>query len=319
MGRALGVDHGTQKIRFCLLEDKNRRFFELDRESGSKGSILKILKRKDLLDVDLIGLTYSMADGINRITNIKKVEERGQIERVTGKLVGTGSQFFDEIYESNMKAVLIPGLHREIDCLDARFRLLYSHMAASEKVALSLHAYNEVNRVMEAKDIVVSDVSSNTVSIGIKDGMFYGAIDACLGALGLVHGPLDLSDIRRVDQKKITANMAFYSAGISLKSALKADNIMKGKTNEEKLALNSLILAVKMEVAGLASVINPEAIAIAGSAGLNKNVFEKLKTELKNFGPVFKLDNFSAAIGAAEIARDIELGRKDFLGIGVRV
>jgi putative methanogenesis marker protein 12 len=319
MGRTLGVDHGTQKVRFCLLEGKNRRFLELDRESGSKGSILKVLEKKGLRDVELIGLTYSMADAINCITNIKKVKDRGQTKKVTGELVGFGTRLFDEIYESELKAVLIPGLHRGIDCLDARFRLLYSHMAASEKVALSNHGYNEINRTMEAANIIISDVSSNTVSIGIKDGKFFGAIDACLGASGLIHGPLDLSDIRRIDQNKTTANRAFYSAGVSQKSGLNSHDIMKGETKEEKLALNSLIMAVKMEVAGLSSVINPQAIAIAGSAGLHKNVFKKLKTELENIAPVFRLDNFSAAIGAAEIARDVLLGRKDFLGIGVRL
>jgi putative methanogenesis marker protein 12 len=317
MVRTLGVDHGTQSIRFCLLEGENRSFFEIGRKRASKGAILNLLEKKDFLPVELIGMTYSMADTVNSITNINQIQKRGQLKPVTGELVGGGTALFDELQGSGLRTVLISGLHRGIDCLDDRFKLLYSHMASSEKVALGYHAFLEVNKSIDTGDILITDISSNTVTIGVKDGKFFGALDACLGAPGLFHGPLDLENIRKIDSGKTTANKAFYSAGISQKSRQTTGDILLAKTPVEKLALNSLIMAVKMEVEGFSSIINPQSIAIAGSVGVNKLVYGILKSELKHIAPVLKLDKFAAAIGAAEITRDIIKGRKDFLGIGV--
>ncbi|MFQ5888405.1 MAG: methanogenesis marker 12 protein, partial [Candidatus Hydrothermarchaeales archaeon] len=68
-----------------------------------------------------------------------------------------------------------------------------------------------------------------------------------------------------------------------------------------------------------ASIIRPKAIAVAGSAGTHNNVFGRLKDAFEEIAPVFKLDRFAASTGAAEIARDVLEGKKDFLGIGVRL
>lgn len=319
MAKTLGVDHGTQALRFCLLEDRGQRFYEIERERASKVSVLDHLEKEGLADVDLIGLSYSMADAIDAISDVKKIENRGQAEGITGEFVGAGTRLFDEIASSGKRAVLIPGLHRGIGCLDERFRFLYSHMAASEKVALAYHAYLEVNEEMDAGDLIISDISSNTATIGIKDRRFFGAIDACLGAPGVLHGPLDLAHIRGIDSGKTTANKAFYSAGVSHLSRLSSKEILGGKTDEARLALDSLIAAAKMEVFGFASIIRPKAIAVAGSAGTHDNVFGRLNDAFEEIAPVFKLDRFAAAVGAAEIARDVVKGQKDFLGIGVRL
>jgi putative methanogenesis marker protein 12 len=319
MARTLGVDHGTRGIRFCLLDGQDKRFFEIDRWREGRATISDLLEKDGFFDADLIGLTYSMADSISRITDIKKVKNRGQTEPVTGEFIGVGTKLYDEIADSQKRAVLIPGLHRGIACLDERFKLLYSHMAASEKVALAYHAFNRVNEESDVKSIIVSDISSNTVTIAIKSGRFFAAIDACLGASGLLHGPLDLGDIRRVDSGGITANKAFYSAGVSQKVGIDSDDVLNGNSIGRQVARNALVMASVIEVCGLAGIIKPQAVAIAGSAGVHENVFGKLKSELEVIAPVFKLHPYAAAIGAAEIARDILLGQKDFLGIGVDI
>jgi putative methanogenesis marker protein 12 len=317
MVNTLGVDHGTETLRFCLLEGQHKRFFEIKREKASQAPVLPLLEKEGFLDVDLIGLTYSMADGIDVISDLKNVKNRGQLEDITGEFVGSGTRLFDEIALSNKRAVLIPGLHRGTKCLDERFRFLYSHIAASEKVALGYHAFSEVNKKMEAQNIIISDISSNTVTIGIKGARFFGAIDACLGAPGLLHGPLDLGRIRGVDSSQVTANQAFYSSGVSHLSGVDSKKILDGQSKEANLTLHSLIMAVEMEVMGIASIIQPDAVAIAGSAGVHENIFPTIKENVEKVAPVFKLDGFAAAIGAAEIARDILGGKKNFLGIGV--
>ena len=313
MSRTLGVDHGTRGIRFCLLDGLDTCFFEVSRNEVEVTSITGLLEKQGFLDVDLIGLTYSMADAITGITDVRRVKNRGQVETVTGEFIGVGTRLFDEIAGSKIKAVLIPGLHRGIDCIDSRFKLLYSHMAASEKTALAYHAFNEIGR----DSMIIADISSNTVTIGIRNGRFFGAVDACLGASGLLHGPLDLSAIRRVDSGGVSANKAFYSSGVSQKAGLESEDILNGRSGEERLARDTLIMAAEMEISGLAAIVEPQAIAIAGSAGLHKNIFSQLKKDLEHIAPVHRLHPYSAAIGAAEIARDIQLGKKDFLGIGV--
>ena len=317
MFRTLGVDHGTKSLRFCLLENGKQDFFEIERKEQKNVSPLKELKKKGFLDVDLVGLTYSMADGISAITDIKKVHNRGQKEKITGAFVGVGTRLYDEIKESNIKAALIPGLHRDVPCLDESFKILFSHMAASEKTALSYHAFKEVNKSKPIENIVIVDISSNTVSIGIKNSRFYGAIDACLGSPGLLHGPLDLEAIRHIDNENVSANKSFYSAGVTQKSSISSDEILNGETKKDKEARNALITGVKMEVFGLSSLINPEIIVLTGSA-IDANVFtEEIESELSKISPIVKLGKFSAAVGTAEIAKDILEGKTDFLGITV--
>jgi putative methanogenesis marker protein 12 len=258
-----------------------------------------------------------MGDGINKITNIKKVRNRGVIEEKTGEYVGGGTKVFDEIKDSGLKAVVIPGLHRGIGVLDRRFKALYSHCASAEKVSLSYHSFLEVNKEIDAENIIISDISSNTVTIGIKSKRFFGAIDACLGAIGIFHGPLDLETIRAVDEGKTTANEAFYSSGASKITGAKIEDILNPKNEKVKLALDSLILSAKMEIFSFLSEIKPDAIVITGFAGVHDNVFYPLKDTLEKIAPVFKIDGYCAAIGSAEIARDILASKRDFLGIPV--
>jgi len=317
MARTLGVDHGTQGIRFCLLEKGSKRFYEIGREEASQSSVLKLLEERGFLDVELIGLTYSMADAIDRITDVRRVDGRGQLATVTGEFVGGGTRLFDEIASSSYPAILIPGLHRGIACLDRRFRMLYSHMAGSDKVALAYHAYLAVNRLLRAPELLVSDISSNTVTIAIKDGRFFGAVDACLGAPGLLHGPLDLERIREVDAGGVSANQAFYRGGVAYLAGVSSEEVLAGRGRSGELGFETLIMAVKMEICGLASLVRPCAIALSGRAGADERLFERLSVELKGLAPVMRLGAYSAALGAAEIARDVLEGRDDFLGIPV--
>lgn len=309
----LGIDHGTQAVRFCILPE--RTFFEIDRKKLLEVSVLgEIEKYTPLEKIRLVGLTYSMGDGINKITDIKKVKNRGVLQEKTGRYVGGGTKVFDEVAASGLRAVVIPGLHRSIKTLDPRFRALYSHCASAEKVSLGYHCYLEVNKKVNAENLIISDISSNTVTIGIRDGKFFGAIDACLGAIGILHGPLDLETIRRVDEGKISANEAFYSSGaVKIYSNPKA--ILNPKNSSARLALEALILSAKMEIFSFLSEIEPEAIVITSSTGVHRNVFARLKKSLEKTAPVFKINSYAAAIGSAEIARDILLGKREFLGI----
>ncbi len=283
---------------------------------------VSVLKEIDdhfpLEDLELVGLAYSMGDGISKITDMEKVKKRGVLEEVTGRFVGGGTKLYDEIKESALKAVVIPGLHRNIKVLDPRFRALYSHMGGGDKVALSYHSYRRVNEEIDAGNIIICDISSNTATIGIKDGEFFGGIDACLGAPGLLHGPLDLSAIRRIDAGDVSANEAFYSSGVNkIAKVEKTEDVLESGEKGPRLARKALVLAARMEIVSFLGELKPDAFVITGAAGVHKNVFEPLEESLEGTARVFKINSATAAMGAAEIAKGVLAGRQDFLGMGV--
>lgn len=280
---------------------------------GRKVSALKEIEKRIPLDkIELVGVTYSMGDGITRITDIRRVRNRGVLPGKAGEAKGVGRGVYDEIAGSGLRAVVIPGLHREIEALDPRFRALYSHCASAEKVSLSYHSYLK----LKAENMVIADISSNTVTIGIKEGRFLGAMDACIGAPGLVHGPLDLEALRKIDQGTATANEAFYSSGVSkITGSNDLEGILEPRKDKERLALSALVMSVKMEISSFLPLIKPEAFVVTGWAGVRERVFKEIKDAFEKFAPVVRLDGYAAAKGSAEIVRDILMNKRDFLGI----
>jgi len=331
----LGMDHGTTGISFGIISDDEEpiEVFKIDREDSKAGkvqAIEELEKRIDLKDIKLLGMTYGMGDGISSILPLERVENRGILSiEGAGKITGGGTSVYSEIEKSNIPTVLIPGLHRKSPSLDKLFNAAYSHQASSEKVSIS---YNGI-LTTKWKNTIVADISSNSVNILIEDGKIRGAIDACLGAMGIVHGPIDLEMIRNIDEKKSTANEAFSHAG-----AVKIANIdgkvanMKGKLLENYknndpeaiLAIETLAMTVAMEIHGLVGIANNEieGIILTGSMGSMKEPVDfqlLLNKFLKNKFKIKILPSSSGAIGAAQIASAIYNGKKDILGIKVDV
>lgn len=292
--------------------------FEIPRKEIGDNILEIINKHVHLNTIEMVGLTYSMGDGITSIVDLKKVKNRGVIKENTGEFIGGGTKVYDAIYNSGLKAVLIPGLHRGIKSLDPRFSALYSHMASSEKVSIGYDAFTSINEIVSAENIIVSDISSNTVTIGIMDSRFIGAFDACIGALGTHHGPLDLEFIRLIDEGKIKANEAFYTSGIrKIHPIEEIDELIYLQDVKSKIAFDSMILSVKMEIFNFLAVFHPDAIIITGTMGNNDFFFKELERQLVHISPVYKLDNFSAARGSAKIAKAVDEGKIDILGIPI--
>jgi hypothetical protein len=148
--------------------------------------------------------------------------------------------------------------------------------------------------------VIISDISSNTVTILVRDGHLVGALDACIFAPGTQHGAIDVDAIRRIDEGKMTANEAFQHAGVRYTLPAPARN-------------RALALFAAMECAAL-RVLNPVAtVALSGSvAGAVAPEIERLLNR-----PVAVYDEWCAARGLARIASDVFQGKKEILGIGV--
>ena len=331
----IGMDHGTTGISFCLMSDDGDviEVFKIGREESKQGLVSakkEILKRVDTDSVKLMAITYAMGDGISQILPTDKVKDRGILSiNGAGKVTGGGTSVFDELEELDIPSVMIPGLHKDSESLDELFRAAYSHQASPEKVSISYNGLKETGW----SNFIVADISSNSVDILIEDGKIKGAIDACLGAMGIVHGPLDLEMIRDIDENGASANGCFSHAGaikiagIDGKVANMKDELLKNYREGDakaKLAIDTLIMTVAMEIAGLEVVCENEieGIVLTGSIGSATEPFnfaDEINKYFKGKYPLKIISKESGAIGAAQIAMDVYNGEKEILGIEVNI
>ena len=288
----IGIDHGTTAIRFSTGE----REFRIGRGDARRFVMTDLTRLGPLGEIEGIAVCYSMADNFSEITPVGKLTNRGVVSQAgAGEHVGGGTRVFDEVLGSGLPAVAIPGLHRGSPT-DVRFKA-YSHQASPEKIGI---AY-EVSRALGG-DFVVSDVSSNTVSILVTGGKIRGAIDACIFAPGTTHGAIDVDAIRRIDRGEITANRAFTEAGVDF-------------TMPDADRVRTIALFSAMECAALRVLAPGIPIALAGSCA--PAIAGEVETLLGERPAVY--DEWCASRGLARIARDVFSGRKEILGIGVRM
>ncbi|MDP2218476.1 MAG: methanogenesis marker 12 protein [Methanolobus sp.] len=321
----IGVDHGTTAMRFASNGTGNAQVIRLevprqDIAVMSETQVISLIEENFGVksnEIKMIAVTYSMGDSITSIENIRHVQNRGvRSLEGAGKKTGGGSRVFDAIRNSGITAVVIPGIHDK-SLTDPRLNV-FSHSTSPEKIGIAYHAF-----CMGFDNFVLSDISSNTVTLGVAGGKVIGAIDACIFAPGLIHGPLDVQALRDVDAGRITANDAFTRAGVLrhtpfsdrhelLKAALKGDS-------EALLALDTIALFAAMEVSCMQILLKDYGavgeVVLEGSVGEVPRVVEKINAHLGIKCHV--LDRWSAAIGCAEIARDIAGGSDNILGIPV--
>jgi len=292
----IGIDHGTTAMRFA----GDGAVFKIPRKEAVRFQLEDLSRLNPvsgLSRIKGIALTYSMGDNFSSIMPVDRLENRGLISREgAGLHTGGGTRVFDVIRESGIPAIAIPGLHRGSPT-DPRFKV-YSHQASPEKIGI---AY-EVTRHL-GPDCIVCDISSNTVSLLVKDGRIIGGFDACIFAPGRVHGALDLDAIRAVDAGKISANDAFLHAGVS-------------DTLPEQHQIPALAMFAAMECASL-SLLAPDApVALCGSLA---GAVQPEVTRLLGMVPLV-LDEWTAARGLCAIAEAVfSAGAPDILGIPVEL
>lgn len=330
----IGMDHGTTAVSFQIIDENKEEtaYFKLKRDELSNNKI----NFKDSLNehistnkIELLAMTYAMGDSINKITPLEQVTNRGILSiNGAGKVTGGGSKVYSQIQSLKIPSVLIPGLHRNSECMDKKFRASYSHCASSEKVSLSYYAYC----VTGWKNMIIADISSNTVCILVENGIIRGALDACIGAMGFIHGPLDLEMIRNIDEGKKTANECFSHAGISKIAKVDTninnikDEIIKkavNKNSEALLAIDSLVMSVIMEIYALYGISESkiEGIVLTGSGGTMTqpiNISGMIKEKVERLAPVKILTSKSGALGSSYIAYDIKKNKKDNI-MGIKV
>ena len=327
------MDHGTTGISFCMMSHDGEiiDIFKIDREDSKNGRVSaleELSKRVDLDSVKLMAITYAMGDGFNKIMAADKVPDRGILSiDGAGKVTGGGTSVFSELENSGIAAVMIPGLHKNNPSLNKLFNAAYSHQASPEKVSISYNAFIESGW----QNYIVADISSNSVDILVEDSKIKGAVDACLGAMGVVHGPIDLEMIRDIDEGKRTANECFSHAGavkiadINGKVANMKNQLLDNYENGDekaKLAIDTMVMTVAMEIAGLEVVCENEldGVILTGSIGSAQKPFnfkDEINKYFKDKYDLKVISKESGAIGAAQIAKDVYNGKDNILGIEV--
>jgi len=319
----VGIDHGTTHMRFASTDGRE---FKLSRQHAAGmgpeellNSILQGLGAS-ASDIKMMAVTYSMGDGIDRITPIDRVPDRGiQSRHGAGLHVGGGTLVFDTIKNSGIPAVVIPGLHRG-NTADVRLNI-FSHGASPEKIGIVYHAHKKGH-----DNMVVSDISSNTVTLAVAQGRMLGALDACIFAPGIHHGPIDLEGIRNIDDGKYTANDAFIRAGVVKMAGVQdIDALMAAFSAGDPsaaLALDTAALFAAMEIVAMKLLLKEKGIEdpdifIAGSVSNIKYARDRIKSHIGT--GVECLGVWSGAMGCAHIAEDVYNGAGDIMGIGVDI
>ena len=298
----LGIDHGYKSVRFHI--EPENVFLEYSRKDLLK---IDFMKKLSEYDIRIVAIAYSMGDGIDKIIDTRYVKNRGLLEKSVGDYIGGGTRVYDEI-SGKYITYQIPGLHKNLKVLDERFRTLFSHMGASDKVALAYYCFKKYKK----KNILISDISSNIVTVAIKDSKLFAGIDACILSRGLYHGVLDLEDIRRIDKGLIKAGEAFYKGGLIYRLGISEEKFFENKFARECLKLSALL-----QINSLFKICEPDLIVLAGSAVENETFRDEIYKELKDLCDVAIENNRVQAVGASFIAKDIYNGAEKILGIDV--
>ncbi|MFA6333253.1 MAG: methanogenesis marker 12 protein [Methanoregula sp.] len=284
----IGIDHGTSAMRFASESQE----FKLSREAAKDFHIADLSRICPLDEIEGIAVCYSMGDNFSKITRIGKLQNRGLVSREgAGKHIGGGTRVFDEVAASGIPAIAMPGLHRGSPT-DPRFKA-YSHQTSPEKIGIAYEVCHDLGN-----DAIISDISSNTVTLLVTGGKLVGAFDACIFAPGTLHGALDVDAIRRVDEGTCTANDAFQHAGVNF-------------SVPEPERMRTVAMFAAMECAAM-RILNPGApVGLAGS--LAPVVAPEVGSLLGSKVAVY--DEWCASRGCARIAKDVFSGRREILGI----
>ena len=286
----IGIDHGTTAMRFAGESGE----FRISREEAKEFRIADLTRLCPVEEIEGIALCYSMGDNITAITNIRKVRDRGIVSRDgAGKHIGGGTRVYDEVAASGIPSVVMPGLHRNSPT-DPRFKA-YSHQTSPEKIGIAYEVCS-----LLGDDFVVSDVSSNTVSLLVSEGRLVGAFDACIFAPGILHGALDVDAIRKVDAGKWSANEAFQNAGVNF-------SLPEGER------MRTIAMFAAMECTALRLLNSRAKVALAGS--LAPVIADEVRGLLGCDVAVY--DEWCASRGLVRIARDIFSGKQGILGLDV--
>jgi hypothetical protein len=315
----LGIEHSSKHMGFAVLDKgKIRKVTLLDRERLAKTdeNVLDILGlSRD--SIDMVGLTYSAADGINAITDLRKIKNLGQ-RNINHfgfeKPVGGGTKVYKDIEESGVRAVLIPGVHDGLPHMDPYFRH-YSSLCTSDKTAITYYAFDHLQkRIPGAKNFITCSVGNTLMATVVRDGELRGGSLWLGGSYGMV----DLRVLRLLAAKKLHLKDAFIYNSLFNRMKMDQEKAMKSVRFLDMVADSAL--QITFSLVPFAGKL--DAVFLAGrytKAEAPVNIAQLIRSRIEKIldVPVVVGGENPGAIGSALIAEKVFNGAGEVLGIPV--
>lgn len=317
----VGIDHSTTGIKVaCMNPERTVTAFRIDRrEIEECRTILEILDdRIGLSNVSLATVTYSYGNGVSDISDIETVSNRGIKDNLgVGYETGAGTLVFDQIQESSIPAVVLPGVHDGLETLHPYFKH-YSTLGGADKVAAMRYALERFETAHDSSGTFIWACASSSCMAGLVSG---GRLKGFFHWLGLMHGWPDPATIREgidSDFEKV-----FMESGILGKNGRDLTDV---HTISDEQLLEYVYWATVQNIYSLypfASELGADGLdAIVLSGRLMRreqpvDIARRVYEQCLDTAPVQFMEPYTAAKGAAYVARDVDNGADHVLGIPV--
>ncbi|PSP80496.1 hypothetical protein BRC81_02060 [Halobacteriales archaeon QS_1_68_20] len=316
----VGVDHSTTGVKVGILDgDEEQTAFTLDRARLGDGSVtlLDALSERVTTDaIDRAAITYSWGNGIASIQDIERTDNRGIKDHIgAGYELGGGTAAYDELEASSVPAVVIPGVHRELPPLHPYFSH-YSALAGGDKVAAIRYAQHRLADETDGEEFIWACASSSCMAGLVSDGALRGFFHW----MGLMHGWPDPEALREMDEDRVED--VLMRCGVLHRSGLEFDEI---RETPDEQAMEMCYWATVHNIYSLVPFAHetgggpPEAIALTGRLTRvdEPDLSGRVAETCSDVAPTYRCGEYSSAYGAAHVARDVDRGEPDVLGIPV--
>lgn len=317
----VGIVHSTTGIKVACHEGQHPvTTFQIDRKDLEAASnILELLaERIELADVSLATVTYAYGNGISTIQNIENVSNRGVNDLLgLGYETGAGALVFDQLRDSAIPTIAVPGVHRELETLHEYFQH-YSTLSGADKVAALRYAYDCFCAEYPASGNFIWACASSSCMAGLVcDGRLRGFFHW----VGPIHGWPDPEAVRQ--GLEIGFDDVFMQCGLVARSGQPVTDV---HDISDRQLLERVYWATIHNIYSLypfsaeLGTGSLDGIVLSGRLIRREQPIElgrRLYERCLDIAPVLFAEPYAAAQGAALIARDVANGTDHVLGIPV--
>lgn len=317
----VGIDHSTTGMKVsCIDDERTVETFRMDRRELEECDT--IVERLDetigLSEITLATLTYSYGNGISRIKDIELVSNRGVKDLLgLGYETGAGALVYDQLRESSIPTVLLPGVHEGLDTLHPFFKH-YSTLSGADKVAAIRYALERVRNASDSPGTFIWACASSSCMSGL---VCNGRLKGFFHWVGPVHGWPDPEAIRR----GITNDFddVFMQCGFLARNG---NDLTDVHAISDQQLLEFVYLATMQNVFALYPFVEGigdgelDAVVLSGRLMRREQPVDIARRVYENcldVAPVLLAEPYAAAQGAALVARDVAQGDDHVLGIPV--
>lgn len=317
----VGIDHSTTGMKIACFDGTHVvDTFKIDRRNLEQCNTVldRLDERIGLSNITLATITYSYGNGIAEICDIEAVSNRGVRDLLgLGYETGAGATVFDQVQESSIPAVVLPGVHDDLDTLHPFFKH-HSTWAGGDKVASMRCALERFQTLpSDGETFIWACASSSSMAGLVSEGQLKGFFHW----IGPVHGWPDLEAIR--DGMADGFDDILMQCGILPRLGR---DLPDAHSIADEEILEHIYWALLLNISALAPFAenicgeSPETILLSGRLTRHDHpvdIARRIYDQFIDTAPVSLLESFASARGAARIAHDVAAGADHVLGIPV--